>query len=69
KMGFAEAQRVEYLEVVVDEEAVAATSGPSPAQQLSPADAPSAPGWWDKIVRQFRDWITSATEAETRDGS
>ncbi|MBC7261681.1 MAG: hypothetical protein H5T63_06675 [Chloroflexi bacterium] len=69
KMGFAEAQRVEYLEVVMDEEAVAATSMPSPAHQLSPADAPSAPGWWDKIVRQFRDWITSAKEAKTRDGS
>lgn len=64
QMGFAEAQRVEYLEVVLDEPAASPASS---GQQLSVTGASSAPGWWDNMVRQFRDWVASVRETEPRD--
>jgi hypothetical protein len=63
QMGFVEPQRVEYLKVVLDEPASPASSG----QQSSGTGASSTPGWWDNMVRQFRDWVASVTEAEPRD--
>lgn len=65
-MGFVTPQHMEYLEVVL-KEPLAPTDTSGGGQPLPMTGTSSTPGWWDRLVGQFRDWVTNAPKAEPRD--